>query len=92
VDLHPGLNPTAGLAGRLHLLGVDHPWLTAATAWCWSVLEAGLPEDAHGLAEVLVFLEYVPTAPGPRPWRSGSARGCRSWRTTGPIPPIPPMA
>ncbi|MBA4864374.1 hypothetical protein H1V43_24070 [Streptomyces sp. PSKA54] len=56
----PGLNPTAGLAGRLHRLGVEHPWLTTATAWCWSALEAGLPEDAHALAEALVFLEHVP--------------------------------
>ncbi len=56
----PGLNPTAGLVGRLHGLGVEHPWLTAATGWCWSALEAGAPDDAHALGEVLVFLEHVP--------------------------------
>ena len=58
----PGLNPTAGLAGRLHLLGFAHPWRDAATAYCWQALEGGdpLPDDVHALAEVLVFLEYAP--------------------------------
>jgi hypothetical protein len=56
----PGLNPTAGLAGRLHRLGVTHPWLDRATAWCWTRLDAGFDEDAHAVAEVLVFLANVP--------------------------------
>jgi hypothetical protein len=56
----PGLNPTAGLAGLLHALGVDHPWLTRATDFCWSALEAGFPGDAHAMHESLVFLEHVP--------------------------------
>ena len=55
----PGVNPTAGLAGLLHLLGVDHPWRKAATAWCWSALEAGLPDDAHALRGALIFLAHV---------------------------------
>ena len=37
----PGLNPTAGLAGRLHRLGVAHPWLDRATEWCWDRLPGG---------------------------------------------------
>jgi hypothetical protein len=56
----PALNPTAGLAGRLHQMGVDHPWLTRATDWCWATLESGFDEDAHALGEVLRFLEHVP--------------------------------
>jgi hypothetical protein len=56
----PGLNPTAGLAGRLHAMGIEHPWVTEATAWCWSALADGLPSDAHALREVFVFLEHVP--------------------------------
>lgn len=56
----PGLNPTAGLAGRLHRLGVTHPWLGRATDWSWARLESGFDEDAHALAEVLVFLAYAP--------------------------------
>ena len=56
----PALNPTAGLAGRLHRLGAAHPWLDRATEWCWTKLEGGFDEDAHALAEVLVFLANVP--------------------------------
>ncbi len=56
----PALNPTAGLAGRLHQMGVIHPWLDRATAWTWARLESGFDEDAHALAEVLVFLAHVP--------------------------------
>jgi len=56
----PGLNPTAGLAGLLHGMGVEHPWVSQATEWCWSTLADGLPDDAHGLGEVFVFLAHVP--------------------------------
>jgi hypothetical protein len=56
----PGLNPTAGLVGRLYRLGAQHPWLDQATDWCWKRLESGLNEDAHALSEVLLFLAYVP--------------------------------
>ncbi len=57
----PGLNPTAGLVGRLYQLGVDHPWRARATAYCWAALESGgLPADAHELSEVLLFLAHTP--------------------------------
>ncbi len=56
----PGLNPTAGLAGRMHRIDVEHAWLDAATEWTWARLESGFDEDAHALAEVLVFLAHVP--------------------------------
>jgi hypothetical protein len=52
----PGLNPTAGLAGRLHRMGVTHPWLDRATEWCWARLESGFDEDAHALGEVLAHV------------------------------------
>lgn len=55
----PGVFPTAGLAGLLHRMAVDHPWRAMATRFCWSALDAGLPDDAHALGEVLVFLEHV---------------------------------
>lgn len=54
-----GINPTAGLAGLLHALGVEHPWRAAATAYCWKTLEGGLPIEAHALLETVVFLEHV---------------------------------
>ena len=56
----PGLNPTAGLAGRLHHMGISHPWLDRATKWCWATLDQGFDEDAHALREVALFLAYVP--------------------------------
>ncbi|HEU5418450.1 MAG TPA: hypothetical protein VFV41_12240 [Streptosporangiaceae bacterium] len=57
----PGLNPTAGLAGLLYRLGIDHPWRDQGTRYCWEQLESGaVPSDAHALSEVMVFLEYVP--------------------------------
>jgi hypothetical protein len=57
----PGLNPTAGLVGLIHQLGVDHPWVDQATSYCWARLSADeLPDDAHALSEALVFLEHAP--------------------------------
>jgi len=56
----PGLNPTAGLAGLLYKLRIDHPWLAPATEWCWSALEEGFPEDAHAMLESLILLEHAP--------------------------------
>jgi hypothetical protein len=57
----PGLNPTAGLVGLLTRLGVEHPWVDEATAYCWAQIETGeLPAEAHALSEVLVFLEQMP--------------------------------
>ena len=71
----PGLNPTAGLVGLLYQLGVDHPWREQAAGWVWSALADGLPDDAHALSEVVVFLTHVPdreraaaVATGIGPW------------------------
>lgn len=55
----PGINPTAGLVGRLHHLGVEHPWREKAGAWSAAELAKGLPEDAHGMHEALEFLEHT---------------------------------
>jgi hypothetical protein len=55
------LNPTAGIVGLLHKHGVDHPWVDAATEYCWATLPRQLdslsPDDA---VSVLAFLEHVP--------------------------------
>ena len=57
----PGLNPTAGIAGRLRELRVSHPWLDRATEWCFNKLETdGFDEDAHAHGEVLDFLANAP--------------------------------
>lgn len=58
--LEASLNPTAGIAGLLWKWGVEHPWRSAATTFCWERIEAGLPDDAHGFGEVLTFLGWVP--------------------------------
>lgn len=54
----PGLNPTAGLVGRLHELGVEHPWRDQAEAWCLDALAKGFPDDAHAMHESMIFLEH----------------------------------
>ena len=57
----PGINPTAGLAGLLYKMGVEHPWLTQATAYCWDKVESGQVLDfVHTFSEALIFLEHVP--------------------------------
>jgi hypothetical protein len=57
----PGLNPTAGLVGWLHRLGVEHTWVEAATTYCWQALESGGGRgDVHDLSESLIFLAHVP--------------------------------
>jgi len=54
------VNPTAGIAGQLHRLGAEHPWLDKATEYCWRRLELPPPDGVHSLWELLVFLEHVP--------------------------------
>ena len=56
----PNVNPTASIAGYLHALGVEHPWVEDATAWTWEALETGPPPEAHALRCALLFLERVP--------------------------------
>jgi hypothetical protein len=54
----PGLNPTAGLVGRLDALGFGHPWRDRAAAWCASTLAQGFPDDAHAMHESMEYLEH----------------------------------
>lgn len=57
----PGINPTAGLVGLLYKMGIEHPWMTQATKYCWEQVESGQVLDfVHTLSEALVFLEHVP--------------------------------
>ena len=53
-------NPTAGIAGALHALGVTHPWLDRATDWMWRRLDGRLFDEAHDLLGVTTFLSHVP--------------------------------
>lgn len=56
----PALNPTAGIAGLLHALGVEHPWRERATAWCIAQIEGGTFPSAHSLRCVTTLLEHLP--------------------------------
>ena len=56
----PSVFPTASLVGFLHALDVEHPWRDKAEAWCWATIESGLPDDAHAVLRVAVFLAHVP--------------------------------
>ena len=58
LDFRPHINPNGGIVGRLLALGVDHPWLAPATAFCWR--EATRAEGAHDVTEALIFLEHAP--------------------------------
>src|SRR5215469_15370938 len=53
------LNPTAGIAGLLYKHGVVHPWLDAATRYCWDAIAATDTTQYHDLMPILTFLEYV---------------------------------
>ena len=57
----PGLNPTAKIVGVARELGIEHPWLDRAAAFCRATIEsAGSVGDAHSAACVLPFLETDP--------------------------------
>jgi hypothetical protein len=86
----PGVNPTAGLAGLLQALRVDHPWVRASTAYCWEELDSSaLPTDAHALRELLVFLEHAPSRErsAPAAARVREALGAASWFRLDPADP-----
>ncbi|MFD2025651.1 hypothetical protein [Promicromonospora aerolata] len=51
---------TFATAARLWELGLRHPWLDAATAWCWGQLEDEAPLDGYTVLFALGFLDAVP--------------------------------
>lgn len=54
------LNPTASIAGLLYKHGVVHPWLDAATRYCWDAIAVTDTTEYHDLMPVLTFLEHAP--------------------------------
>ncbi len=54
------INPTASVAGLLCQVGVSHPWLDRATAYCWRILETTDLTDVHDVLAALAFLDRVP--------------------------------
>ncbi|GAA3703789.1 hypothetical protein GCM10022224_081850 [Nonomuraea antimicrobica] len=60
-DDPPGhLIPTAPIAGLLHKHGVTHPWLAAATEFCWSRLATLKEHDPYQARAAVTFLSHVP--------------------------------
>jgi len=51
---------TFAIAGGLHQLGVEHPWLDAATAWSWQELESEKEAGGYTVVFALQFLDAVP--------------------------------
>ena len=60
-EYSPSLNPTAAIVAHAHTLGVTHPWLDAATEYCFVELESGrLPDVAHYLLGLTKFVAVAP--------------------------------
>jgi hypothetical protein len=59
-DPPASLNPTAAIVGLLHKLGVDHPWLKGAVAYCWERIAALELSEMHEMGVAITFLRYIP--------------------------------
>jgi hypothetical protein len=51
---------TAGLAAAAHRLGIEHPWLDGATAYCWQHAADARTADPYTVRFVADFLDAVP--------------------------------
>ncbi|MFI7638277.1 hypothetical protein [Nonomuraea sp. NPDC049400] len=59
-DSPPGsLIPTASIAGLLHKHGSTHPWLAAATDFCWSRIAALEEVGPYEARAIVTFLDLV---------------------------------
>jgi hypothetical protein len=56
----PTVSPAIGIAGYLHELGVEHPWLTRVTESCFATLETEPLKDAHAIQDAAVFAQRAP--------------------------------
>lgn len=57
------LNPTAAIAALLHKHRVEHPWLPAATDYCWRAIDAIKETSPYEMRAVLPFLDHVADRP-----------------------------
>jgi hypothetical protein len=51
---------TYAIVAHLWELGLDHPWLDTATAWCWKQLDGDTPVGGYAVMFALHFLDAVP--------------------------------
>lgn len=56
-------NPTAAILGLLLKNGVDHQWVTRASAFCWAEAEGAETELFHTLMPLIAFLQAAPDRP-----------------------------
>ncbi|MFC5754233.1 hypothetical protein [Actinomadura rugatobispora] len=60
-DPPASINPTATLAGLLHLVGSGHPWVGPATEFSWAYLEKeGNEPGPYDALAILCFLDHAP--------------------------------
>jgi hypothetical protein len=55
-----GLNPTLDICGLLHYQGVQHEWLSRATASCCSKFIDNPPSEAHHLVGATRLVDHLP--------------------------------
>ncbi|MHC4451474.1 MAG: hypothetical protein ACYS0E_15285 [Planctomycetota bacterium] len=70
--LTPSLHATAGIAGALHAIGVQHEWLDRATTWCFREIQAEPDYTGHCLLNVFELLDHAPG--GTALWDRAAAR------------------
>jgi hypothetical protein len=56
------ISPAIAIAGYLHELDVEHPWLTRVTQTCIEAIQSEPPKDAHQIHDAVVFAERAPGA------------------------------
>lgn len=62
---------TYAITAQLWNLGVEHPWLDRATAWCWEQIDSADTPAGYTVTFALDFLDAVPDPyPAPGPWSS----------------------
>jgi len=60
VQTTPDLNPALAIAGYLHELGTEHPWLERVTATIFDRIDREPFEDTHAIHAALPFARYAP--------------------------------
>jgi hypothetical protein len=56
----PAISPAIAIAGYLHELGMQHPWLERVSQSCVAAIEREPLKDAHQIHDALVFAEHAP--------------------------------
>jgi hypothetical protein len=59
-ELAGSLIPTANIVGMLYAAGIAHPWLDAATEFCWPRVENLDDTHPYEIIQAVAFLDAVP--------------------------------